>query len=108
MADVAKGYGVGDTVWVHYINTSLQFVAQSRVVAKVDINSSANNAIVHFTTGNSVTDGSVVTVYDTQALASNGIVDWGISNLASAVTLDVETSVASTASQASITLGRVS
>ncbi len=108
MADVAKGYAIGDTVWVHYINTSLQFVPQSRVVHRVNVNSSTNNAVVEFTNGDSVTDGAVVTVYTTQALAANGIVDWGIVQLAASVVLDVETSVASTASQASTTLGRVS
>ncbi len=107
MADVAKGYAIGDTVWVHYINTSLQFVPQSRVVHRVNVNSSTNNAVVEFVSGNSVTDGSVVTVYTTQALAANGIVDWAIVQVAAAVVLDVETSISSTASQTSTSVGRI-
>lgn len=108
MANVSKGYAIGDTVWVHYRNTSLQFVAQSRVVKNVNTNSSTNEAVVEFISGNSVIDGAIVTVFTTQALASNDIVDWGIAQLAAATALDVETSVASTSGQASTGLGRIS
>lgn len=108
MADVAKDYGVGDTVYVHYINSANQFIPVSRVVSRVNVNSSTNEAIVEFESGGSVQDGAVVTVYTTQALAAAGIVTWVIAQVAASVVLDVTTSVASTSGQSSTTLGRVS
>ena len=108
MANVSKGYAIGDTVWVDYRNSSLQWAAQSRVVKQVDVNSSTNEATVHFDSGSSVTDGTIVTVYTSQALASAGMVTNIIAQTTALTTLDTTTSVASTSGQASTTLGRVS
>lgn len=108
MANISKGWGVGDTVWVHYIGSNEnQFIPVSRVVSKCDVNSSTNEAVVSFTSGNSVVDGAVVTVYTTQALCAAGIVTWVIAQSAAAVVLDATLSISSTASQASSTLGRI-
>jgi len=108
MADVAKGWAIGDTVYVHYIESpTLQFVAQTRVVSKCTITSSTNEAVVEFTTGESVVDGATVRVYTTQALASAGIATWAIAQSAAAVALDATTSIVSTAGNASTTLGRI-
>jgi len=108
MANVAKGWAVGDTVYVHYLSSpSLQWIPQTRVVSRVDVNSSTNEATVHFVSGDAVTDGAVVTVYTTQALCAAGMVTYIIAQSAAAVVLDTTTSAASTAGQASVTLGRV-
>ena len=109
MANVAKGWAIGDTVYVHYLSsTQNQFTPIERVVSRCNITSSTNEAVVEFTTGNSVVDGAVVTVYTTQALAAAGIATWAIAQSAAAVVLDATTSVVSTAGQSSATLGRVS
>lgn len=108
MANVAKGWAIGDTVYVHYRNTINQFVSQTRVVSRANINSSTNESVIEFESGNNVIDGAVVTVFTTAALCSNAILDWVITETVAAATLDAETSVASTVSQASTTLGRVS
>lgn len=108
MANVSKGWGVGDTVWVHYIGSiTNQFTPISRVVSKANINSATNEAVVEFESGESVVDGATVTVYTTQALAAAGIVTWVIAQSAAAVVLDATLSTSSTASQASTTLGRI-
>lgn len=109
MADVAKSYGIGDTVWVWYFESplnSIRYVAQSRVVLAVKTTTSGNEALVTFTNGDAITDGSTPRVFDTAALASTAIVTAVIANTAAAVALDVTTSGASTAAQASITLVR--
>ena len=109
MADVAKGWAIGDTVYVHYIDsTQNQFTPISRVTSRCEITTSTNEAKVSFTTGNPVIDGATVTVYTTQALAAAGIATWAIAQSAAAVVLDATTSVVSTAGQSSATLGRVS
>lgn len=110
MANVAKGWAIGDTVFVHYIGSiQNQFLPISRVVKNVTVNSSTNESVVEFTTGNSVVDGAVVAVYTTQILCAAGIVTWMIAQSVAVVTLDSgTTSVASTVSQPSTTLGRVS
>jgi len=108
MANVSKGWGVGDTVYVHYIgNSTLQWLPQTRTVADVKINSSTNEATVTFTDGSPVTDGATVTVYTTQALCAAGMVTYIIAQSAAAVALDATTSAASTAGNASTTLGRI-
>lgn len=109
MAAVSKGYGVGDTVYVHYKGSStLQFTPSSRVVKNVDTNTSGNNANVHFTDGESTIDVSTdVRVYTTQTLCATGIIDWVITQSAAAAALDSTTSIVSTAGQASTTLGRI-
>ena len=109
MANVAKGWAVGDTVWVRYDDSiSLQYTPQSRVVASADVNSSTNEAIVRFESGTSVTDGATVRVYTTQALCATGMVTAAIAATAAAVALDATTSGASTSGQASSTLVRSS
>jgi len=108
MANVSKSYGVGDTVFVTYpFPDSLYFVAQSRVISKVTVNSSTNEATVEFTNGKTITDGADVNVYLTEALAAAAIVTDVISRSAATVVLDATLSVSSTASQASSTLGRI-
>lgn len=108
MANVAKGWGVGDTVYVHYISSpSLQWLPQTRVVADVEITSSGNEAVVSFVSGEKVIDGAVVTVYTTQTLAATGIVSYIVTNSAAVVALDSTTSIVSTAGNASTTLGRI-
>lgn len=108
MANVSKGYGIGDTVYVHYLNSiTLQWLPQLRVVSKVITNTSTNEAVVEFTSGEKVTDGAVKTVYTTQALCAAGIVTYVIAQSAAAVVLDATTSIASTAGQSSSTLGRI-
>ena len=108
MANVAKGYGIGDTVWVHYLNSNtLQWLPVSRVVSKVKTNTAGNEAVVEFTTGESVTDGATVTVYTTQALAAAAMVTYIIAQSAACVALDTTTSIVSTAGNASTTLGRI-
>tara|TARA_R110002167_G_scaffold305358_1_gene509495 strand:- start:3829 stop:4158 length:330 start_codon:yes stop_codon:yes gene_type:complete len=108
MANVAKGWAIGDTVWVHYIGSvTNQFIPVSRVVSKANVNSSTNEAVVEFTSGSSVQDGAVVAVYTTQALCAAGIVTWMIAQSVAVCTLDATTSEASTSGQASTTLGRI-
>ena len=71
MADVAKGWAIGDTVWVHYTGSITNyFTPISRVVKEAIINSSTNESVVNFITGESVIDGATVRVYTTQALCA--------------------------------------
>lgn len=108
MADVSKTYGVGDTVWVHYLNSiALQWLPVQRIVKKVETTTSTNEATVHFTVGESVIDGAVKTVYDTQALCATGIVDYMIAQSIAVSLLDPTVSIASTVGEGSDTLGRV-
>jgi len=108
MANVAKGWAIGDTVWVHYIGSvANQFTPVSRVVTQANINSSTNESVINFSTGDSVIDGTVVAVYTTQALCAAGIVNWMIAQSVAVCTLDATTSAASTAAQTSTTLGRI-
>ena len=109
MAAVSKTYGVGDTVYVHYKNSSsLQFTPTSRVVKRVKTDTSGNSAVVEFTDGDNVTDVSTdVRVYTTQTLCATGIVTWVIAQSAAAVALDSTTSIVSTAGNASTTLGLI-
>lgn len=108
MANVSKGYGIGDTVYVHYINSpTLQWLPVERVVSKVTTNSSTNEAVVEFTTGESVIDGATVTVYTTEAAAAAAMVSYIITQSAAVTVLDTTTSIVSTAGNASTTLGRI-
>jgi len=108
MANIAKGWAIGDTVYVHYIGSpTLQWLPQSRVVKDVKVNSSTNEATVSFTTGDAVNDGAVVQVYTTQALCAAGIITYIIAQSAAACVLDTTTSIVSTAGNASVTLGRI-
>ena len=109
MAAVSKGYGIGDTVFVHYqLPSSNYFLPQSRVVKDVKTNTSGNSATVSFTNGESVVDvAGLVTVYITQALCAAGIVTATIAAVAASVVLDTTTSIVSTAGNSSTTLGRI-
>jgi len=108
MANVAKGWAIGDTVWVHYTGSiTNQFIPASRVVKTVTVNSSTNESVVQFNSGDSVIDGATVRVYTTQALCAAGIVTWVIAQSAAAVVLDATVSDASTGGNASTTLGRI-
>jgi len=111
MAAVSKAYGVGDTVFVWYFETSpLSFMVtpQSRVVSSVDVNTGANSATVKFSNGNSIVDGATPRVFTTELLCAIAIVDDLITASAATVALDTTTlSLASTVGQPSPTLGRV-
>jgi len=108
MAAVSKTYGVGDTVYVHYTDSiALQWLPVERVVSKVRVNSSSNEAVVEFTTGESVVDGATVRVYTTQVAAVVAMVSYIITQSAAVVAIDTTTSVASTAGNTSTTLGRI-
>ena len=107
---IAKGFDVGDTVWVNYpFPNTLQFTPQSRVVKTVEIiSATANQATVRFTNGNAVTDSdTTVTVYTTQALAAAALATAVIAATAATVALDATTSIVSTAGNSSTTLGRI-
>ena len=108
MANVAKGWGVGDTVYVHYqLPSTLYFTPQARTVSKVDVTSSGNEALVQFSDGDSVIDGATVTVYTTQTLCATGIIAAVITASAATAALDSTTSVVSTAGNTSTTLGLI-
>lgn len=108
MAAVSKGYGVGDTVYVWY-NGSITdyFLPQSRVVKAVDVNTSTNSALVSFTNGVSITDGTVQTVYTTQVLCANAIVSAVVAASAPVCVISDTLSEVSTAGQVSVTLGLI-
>lgn len=107
MADVAKIYGVGDTVFVAYpFPNSLAFTPQSRVVKEVQILTGTNEALVFFESGEKVQDGADQTVFETQALCATKIVDDVIAKVDAAVALDVTTSKVSTGGATSLSLGR--
>ena len=108
MANVAKGYGIGDTVFVAYpFPSNDAFTPQSRVVKDVKVNSATNEAVVTFTNGVDVIDGTVQTVFTTQALAAKAIFDDVIAKVDATVNLDTTLSVASTVGQTALSLGRV-
>ena len=109
MAAVSKGYGVGDTVYVHYQLPSVNyFTPMARTVTRVETTSSGNSAVVQFSDGKSVTDVStLVTVYTTQTLCATGIVTATVAASAAAVALGSTTSIVSTAGNTSTTLGRI-
>lgn len=107
---IAKGWDVGDTVYVRYPQTTTEYwTPQTRVVASCDIISATDNkALVKFTSGNNVEDDdTTVRIYTTEALCAAGIVTDVISNVAASVVLDATTSIVSTAGNSSTTLGRI-
>lgn len=109
MADVAKTYGVGDSVFVAYpFPSNLAFTPQARTVESVDVNSATNEAIVKFTDGADVIDGATATVYDTEVLAATAIIDDVIAKIDATVILEgLSNSLASVVSQPALSLGRV-
>lgn len=70
MADVAKSYGVGDSVWVYYPG---KYDPAPRTVKRVDIITGTNEAEVSFSDGPPVIDGAKQRVFDTQALAADAM-----------------------------------
>lgn len=106
---IAIDYSVGDTVFVSYPFPSTNyFLAQSRVVSQVKVTATGDVALVSFSNGAEVQDSNAEqTIYTTEALASAAIVTDVISRSAAACVLDATVSVASTASLASSTLGRI-
>lgn len=112
MAAVSKGYGVGDTVYVHYKDSStLRFLPQSRVVAKVEVIDGTNIANVHFTNGDSIQDGASTAqrVFTTQALCAAAMITAVITDYDACAVLDTgTTSGASTAGQPTLGLVRSS
>jgi len=108
MADVAKGYGVGDAVFVAYPHPdTLFFTPQARIVKKVDINTATNEAVVFFEVGEKVIDGADQTVFTTQALCATKIIDDIISKADATVNLDATTTTASAGGAAALSLGRI-
>lgn len=89
MADVAKTYGVGDTVYVWYHeDIANQYTPKSRIVSEVIITGSSNQAIVKFSNGNQVIDGPTQRVFDTQAACATAIVTAVIAATAATVVLE--------------------
>lgn len=111
-AAVSKGYGVGDTVYVHYKDSnSLRYLPQARVVASVDVIDSGNIANVKFTDGSQVQDGSSTAqrVFTTQALCAAAMITAVIADFDACAVLDTgTTSGASTAGQPTLGLVRSS
>ena len=111
---IAIDYEVGDTVYVHYSDTATNYNTyvnvQTRTVSRVDVTASGDVATVYFSDGAQVSDSNATqNVYTTSALCAAAIVTRIIANTTTVVTADTgTTSVASTVSQPSTTLGRVS
>ena len=108
MAAVSKTYGVGDTVYVYYRNSStLRFAPQAKVVKAVRVDSSGNSALVEFTDGESVTDVAAdQRVFTTEAACANKIIDDVISEYDACAVLNSTLSGASTAGQPTLGLAR--
>ena len=109
MAAVSLGFEVGDTVYVNYpYPDSYYFDVQTRVVSQIKLTSAGEVGVISFTSGNSVnyTD-AVPTCFTTAALAAAANITDVISRSAANCVLDATTSEASTAAQASVTLGRI-
>ena len=119
MANVAKGFGVGDTVYVWYKDSnSLNKLPQTRIVKKVNVDNANNTALVEFTDGDSIVDGvqaadldatpnaNTKRVFTTAALCAKDMVDNVISAFDELVALDVTTTGASTAAGTALSLVR--
>ena len=110
MANITKGYGIGDTVFVAYpFPDALAFIAQSRVVKDIRNYEADNDCLVSFTNGSDVFDGTGVlqAVFTTEALASTQIIDNVIIKADAAANLDATLSLGSTVSQPTLSIGRV-
>lgn len=108
LAAVAKAYGVGDTVFVHFKdNIALNKLPQSRVVQEVRVLDGTNIAEVTFTSGEKISDGATTSqrVYTTQVLCANAMIDAVILDFDACAVLNTTTSGASIA--AATTLGLV-
>ncbi len=103
MANITKGFGIGDTVWVAYpFPSSLGFIAQSRIVKDIRNVESTSDSLVTFDDGADVFDGSgaLQAVFTTEALASTQIIDNVIIKALAASLLDATLSSVSTAGNA--------
>lgn len=110
MANITKGFGIGDTVWVAYpFPSSLAFVAQSRIVKDIRNVDTDSDSIVSFDDGADVFDGSAAlqAVFTTEALASTQIIDNVIIAADVAANLDATLSLSSASGQPTLSLGRV-
>ena len=111
MAALSFPAEVGDTVYVNYpVTTELYWDVQTEVVARINFSGAGEIGVISFVSGRSVsyTD-AVPTVFTAQAAAAVAQLDDVISRSAANAVLDTgTTSLASTASQAFTTLGRVS
>ncbi len=107
---VALDYEVGSAVFVAYpFPNSLAFLPQARVVTSIDVVGVDDLVEVRFNDGEKLQDSNTLqTIYLVEADAAAAIVTDVIAKSAGAVVLDATTSVASTVSQPSTTLGRVS
>jgi hypothetical protein len=109
MAALTLDYEVGDTVYVAYaFPDSLYFTPTSRVVAEIKLTASGDVATVSFTAGNASADSvAVKRLYTTEAACATFIVDDIIVRADAVANLDATTSLASTAGQPTLSLGRV-
>lgn len=89
MANVAKSYAIGDTVyvWVHNIQ-SKQYSPQAKVVAEVDVTSAGNAALVKFTDGTQIDDSTPQRVFTTAAACATAIINQVITDTAACVVLE--------------------
>lgn len=109
LAAVSKGYGVGDTVFVHFKDlTALNKLPQSRVVQEVRVIDGTNVAEVTFTTGEKILDGATTAqrVFTTQALCANSIIDLVLTDFDACAVLNSSLSTGSTAGQPTLGLAR--
>ena len=119
MANVTKGFGVGDTVYVWYKDSnSLNKLPQTRTVKKVNVDNANNTALVEFTDGDSIVDGvqaadldatpnaNLKRVFTTAALCAKDMVDNVISAFDDLVAVDTTTTGASTAAGTALSLVR--
>lgn len=109
MSNIAKGFAVGDTVYVHFKDiVSLNKLPQTRVVADCRVIDSGNVAEISFTTGEKILDGASTAqrVFTTQALCANAIIDAVILDFDACAVLNTTLSGASTASAATLGLVR--
>lgn len=87
---ISRSYDVGDTVYVWYNeDNDLQFTPQSRDIAEVCITNATGDALIKFTSGNSVTDLiSTPRVFTTQAACATAIINQVITDTAATVVLE--------------------
>lgn len=106
---ISKAYAVGDTVYVWYQdNVDDFFTPIQRIVAQVRVTGDDNTAVVSFESGRDVVDSDLLqTVFTTQAACATAIIDDVIVRSAATVLLDPTLSDASTAGNATVSLGRL-
>ena len=87
MADAAKIFGVDDSVFVFY-EDDLTLTPQPRTVKRINILEADNEALIDFTDGKSVQDGTTQRVFETQALCATAIINDMIAKTAATVVLE--------------------